>query len=85
MLYKLKYKIKEKKIRDGIYTNLEDLATVIFKENDYKLLRKMQGTAINTYKDWFNSMADMLKFTLEEYSKDGYKDFGDFRIDIIDE
>lgn len=85
MLYKLRYKIKEKKIRDGIYTNLEDLTSVIFKENDYKILRKMQRTALNTYNDWFNSMADMLKFTLKESSKNGYKDFGDFRIDIIDE
>lgn len=85
MLYKLRYKIKEKQIRDGIYTNFEDLASGIFKENDYKTLRKMQRTALNTYNDWFNSMADMLKFVLEESSKDGYHDFGDFRIYLLKE
>jgi hypothetical protein len=85
MIYKLRYKIKEKKIKDGIYTNFEDLTSVIFKENDFKILKKMQRTTLSTYDDWFNSMAAMLKFSLEESSKDGYKDFGDFRIDIIEE
>ena len=84
MNYKLKYNSIANNIKDGIYLNFDDLTHSIFSIKDYQNLRKIQPINSN-FKEWFNTMSQKLKLILEESKSNGYHDFGDFRIYLLEE
>ena len=84
MNYKLKYNGITNNIKDGIYLNFEDLVHSIFSIKDYQNLRKIQPIS-SDFEEWFNTMSQKLKLILEESKNDGYHDFGDFRIYLLED
>ena len=79
MKYKLHFNEIKKDVRNGIYTNFNDLASVLFRETvEYELLNYH---SFISYEEWFKIMSKKLKEALN--NTNNFIELNNYRITLL--
>lgn len=85
MTYKLTYFDKTYKIRNGIYSNLEDLVSAMYKETiEYKHYCSINSTPLK-FDDYLKEIQKELEKLIAAAKEDGFIDLDYCRITLIND